>query len=127
MDFDETLIRAQGEILESVICKDVPPDVKSFSELHDYVDANGYGGAFEVEHLDIDFWDRIQTALDWWIQAGGIRSGLQCWMRCRNCGEEWFGLPGVPPAADKLTPEMVVGMDEDGVPLIECCGEGRLG
>jgi hypothetical protein len=53
----------------------VPGSVADFSELHNYVDANGYGGAFENSaHSvgDVDFWNSVQEALDIWIKTGGL-------------------------------------------------------
>ena len=66
---------AKQEILLDVIAGVVPATCVSFSELHDYVDANGYGGAFEhgFRSEDTAFWDRIQSALDVWIKADGLR------------------------------------------------------
>jgi hypothetical protein len=44
--------------------------------LHDYVDANGYGGAFEhdFDNEETDFWNAVQDAVDAWIKAGGLNS-----------------------------------------------------
>ena len=39
--------QAKREILADVTSGTVPHTCASFSELHDYTDANGYGGAFE--------------------------------------------------------------------------------
>jgi hypothetical protein len=71
------LIRMQGEILEDIRRGVVPDTVGSFSELHDYVDANGYGGAFEAwfegcceSDAFCRFWDRAQNACDRWLKAG---------------------------------------------------------
>ena len=38
---------AMGDVTVDVKAGRVPITVKSFSQLHDYVDANGYGGAFD--------------------------------------------------------------------------------
>jgi len=43
----DVVARAQREIIDHVGAGVVPATVASFGELHDYVDANGYGGAFE--------------------------------------------------------------------------------
>ncbi len=60
----------------------VPECVCSFSELHDYVDANGYGGAFAWPCLPSEdrtgayqeeftrFWNAVQGNVDAWLQAG---------------------------------------------------------
>lgn len=72
--------RGKGEILEAISQGQIPATVASFAELHDHVDANEFGGAFEEQEttgedgkgpLDIDFWDDVQTELDKWIKAGG--------------------------------------------------------
>lgn len=55
----------------------VPSSVASFSELHDYVDANEYGGLCEdwaMEGDYIAFGNAVQDAVDAWIRAGGVRS-----------------------------------------------------
>jgi hypothetical protein len=55
----------------------MPATVSSFSELHDYVDANEYGGLCagfidwigpDGEHLDMSI--RVQDAVDAWLRAG---------------------------------------------------------
>jgi len=43
----ETVARMKAEILEDIQDTMVDKDVKSFSELHNYVDANTYGGMCE--------------------------------------------------------------------------------
>jgi hypothetical protein len=54
----------------------VPTTCASYSELHDYVDANGYGGAFEhdFDNEETDFWNAVQDAVDAWIKTGGLKS-----------------------------------------------------
>lgn len=71
------LLRMQVEILNDIRNGVVPDTVRSFSELHDYVDANGYGGAFEAwsegcteNDAFCRFWDRAQNACDRWLKAG---------------------------------------------------------
>lgn len=80
--------RCKAEILADVQRGTVPATCASFSELHDYVDANGYGGAFEegvwpiladddsnIEecHAATEFWNAVQDTVDLWIKAGGLR------------------------------------------------------
>lgn len=71
-----TIDRAKREILADVNDGTVPNTCASFSELHDYVDANGYGGAFEREfdNEETDFWNTVQDAVDVWIKAGGLQA-----------------------------------------------------
>jgi len=63
---------AKGEIRIDIANGTVPPTVTTFSQLHDYVDANGYGGAFEgdADKIDIDFWNAVQDEVDNWLQLG---------------------------------------------------------
>ncbi len=70
--------RAKTEILADVAAGTVPSTCASFSELHDYTDANGYGGAFErpFDNEETDFWNAVQTAVDGWIKQGGVRDRL---------------------------------------------------
>ena len=70
--------RAQAEILADVAAGTVPNTCASFSELHDYTDANGYGGAFDrpFDNNETDFWNAVQTAVDGWIKQGGLRERL---------------------------------------------------
>lgn len=82
--------RMKAEILADVASGVVPASVASFSELHDYVDANLYGGTEALlEALDADAPDTDEghsaalvafcdlanpaiDAVDAWIKAGGI-------------------------------------------------------
>ena len=66
--------RAKAEILADVAAGTVPSTCASFSELHDYTDANGYGGAFErpFDNNETDFWNAVQDAVDGWIKQGGL-------------------------------------------------------
>ena len=70
--------RAKAEILADVAAGTVPNTCASFSELHDYTDANGYGGAFDrpFDNNETDFWNAVQTAVDGWIKQGGLKASL---------------------------------------------------
>lgn len=76
------------EVLNDVREGTVPASVASFSELHDHVDANGYGGAFDwpasmSEQSDLGnhrytdlhcrFWNTVQNRVDAWIKSGKVR------------------------------------------------------
>ena len=73
---EQTIERAKAEILADAASGIVPRTCASFSELHDFVDANGYGGAFEqgFNNEETDFWNSIQDALDAWIKGGGLNA-----------------------------------------------------
>lgn len=75
--------RAKAEILEDITTGRVPSSVSTFSELHDYVDANEYGGLCEddlwPEEPDedpsrgermADLANEVQGAVDVWLRAG---------------------------------------------------------
>lgn len=84
--------RIKAEILEDVKNGIVPATVKSFSELHDYVDANCYGGTEALlDEMDkqapdtdeghsramsalVDICNPAQEIINDWIAAGGITS-----------------------------------------------------
>lgn len=73
---EQAVERSKSEILGDVAEGIVPVTCASYSELHDYVDANGYGGAFEhdFENEETDFWNAVQDAVDAWIKNGELKS-----------------------------------------------------
>lgn len=89
---DESIERMKQEIIEDIKGGQVPADCPSFSALHDYVDANCYGGFCEddlmqalIEHFGgidenegmpvelINYLNAAQDAIDLWIKEGGIQ------------------------------------------------------
>jgi len=78
--------RATEEIIRDVRKGIVPANVPDFSALHDYVDANLYGGADywpnmpsetddeQYQNAFCRFWNTVQDTVDAWIKDGGIRS-----------------------------------------------------
>ena len=79
-DERQVVERAKAEILAEVASGTVPSTCASFSELHDYVDANVYGGAFErpFDNNETDFWNAVQDTVDRWIKQGGLKPILTC-------------------------------------------------
>lgn len=83
-NMQETIIRMKSEILADIAAGRVPSTVASFSELHDYVDANEYGGFCSAEYVAqfglpsdegypdslTDFANAAQDAVHAWIKAG---------------------------------------------------------
>jgi hypothetical protein len=74
----------------------MPADCPSFSALHDYVDANCYGGFCEEDEMQalmdhfggldedegmpaalIDYLNEAQNSIDRWIKEGGIQQHAQ--------------------------------------------------
>ena len=80
------IARAKKEILKDIAEQRVPATVSSFSDLHDYVDANTYGGLCdenfwggvggEDEDVDVAFLaeNYVQNALDEWIRSPGFQA-----------------------------------------------------
>lgn len=76
-ELSRTVSRGRKEILADVRACIVPATVGSFADLHDYTDANKYGGAFEDsahDADDADFWNAVQDHLNKWIESGGLAS-----------------------------------------------------
>jgi len=91
---EEIAERMKREILDDAFDGRVPVQVNGFADLHLYVDANCYGGAeelYEAAHNAVpdtdeahthawnSFCDLVNPAIDAvnaWIKAGGIRTGL---------------------------------------------------
>ena len=93
---EEAIERMKREVIEDVKSDKVPSTVKSFSELHDYVDANEYGGFCEDGVLDamirhfggrdenegmpdkmMEYLNGAQNAIDVWIKNDGVSTALQ--------------------------------------------------
>lgn len=88
---DESIERMKQEIIEDIKAGRVPANCPSFSALHDYVDANCYGGFCEddvmqalTDHFGgideksgmpdslIVYLNDAQSSIDLWIKEGGI-------------------------------------------------------
>lgn len=79
------VIRVKSEVLSDIRRGVVPTSVSSFADLHDHVDANGYGGAFEEGEWDADgddapaverlyvLWNAVQSEIHSWLATGGHR------------------------------------------------------
>jgi hypothetical protein len=64
---------AKDEISTHIRLGVVPPTVKRFGELHDYMDANLYGGGaflFSLCGGDCDILNAVQNAVDAWLWNG---------------------------------------------------------
>jgi hypothetical protein len=74
-DLDAAYRQAQQEILDDIASGRVPTSVTTFAELHDHVDANWYGGLFDLEidpsdDEQVEFGNDLQNRLDAWLRAG---------------------------------------------------------
>jgi hypothetical protein len=96
--------RIKQQILEDVRAGTMPANVTSFSQLHDFVDANCYGGTEKMlEDLDKDCVDTDELhranlmavvavmnpamdIVDAWIKSGGIAKGLTTALPKANAG-----------------------------------------
>lgn len=62
---------AKEEILDDITKCLVPADIKSFDELHEYVDANEYGmSVYEFDTFEkcIETFNQVHAKLDAWIK-----------------------------------------------------------
>lgn len=79
------IARAKREVVADILKGRVPSTVKTFSELHDYVDANEYGGltegpfyddarladpAIDSGIVDHSAANKVQDAVDEWLRKG---------------------------------------------------------
>lgn len=88
---EESIDQMKREITEDVLTNLVPKTCATFSELHDYVDANGYGGFCEDEYFEkmiqhfggrdedegipdgmTDYLNKAQDAINQWIHTGAL-------------------------------------------------------
>ena len=83
-DIETAIERSKREIADDVFEGWVPAGVPDFSALHDYRDANGYGGFFDDDTVfyrgigegffeDVN---AVQGAVDAWIKSGGLREAV---------------------------------------------------
>jgi hypothetical protein len=69
----EIIERAKAEIRSDVLSGVVPDNTYDFEKLHDYVDANEYGGFTDDNFTtDWDFVVDVQNILDAWMKKTGI-------------------------------------------------------
>ena len=93
---DESIERMKQEIIDDIKEGQVPADCPSFSALHDYVDANCYGGFCDDDKMQaltdyfggiddykgmpdalLDHLNEAQNSIDRWIREGGIQQHVQ--------------------------------------------------
>ena len=86
MNINDKVEQGKLEIIEDVLAGDVPEDVESFSDLHDFVDANAYADGFThpdvpeddpTHEATMEQWikelNEVQETLDKWIKDGGLK------------------------------------------------------
>jgi hypothetical protein len=76
---DQMIERAKAEIAALVAVGTVPNTITAFGDLHEYLDANGLGGCFDLfrrfdNEKAVSIANEVQCALDAWIAGGGVRS-----------------------------------------------------
>jgi len=75
-----TVSRMKLEILADIMGGHVKSDIKSFSDLHNYVDANKYGGFLEEGYEpspNFTFENECQWLINSWIRDGGLQRALK--------------------------------------------------
>jgi hypothetical protein len=89
---EQTVARMKREILAEMDAGTIPRNVSSFSELHDYIDANELGGFCD---------DKIASDLcvhfggyDWWSEEydnSGLPEGMMDYInKCQYQVDEWL-------------------------------------
>ena len=93
--------RSKAEILEDIASGVVPDTVSSFSELHDYVDANEYGGLcaegtwWSLAESDTDAVKEANGGmyLLHFDQSNGVQNAVNAWLlqrvACREIGHKF--------------------------------------
>lgn len=67
--------KSKLEILQDIEIGVLPESVSSFSELHDYVDANCYGGFCEDDYEvseNYELENEVQNQVDAWLKNGRV-------------------------------------------------------
>lgn len=74
MKVTERIIQAKSEILKDIKKGIVPNEIESFDHLHEFVDANKYGGFLEDDYImsnGFEVENQVQNELDVWIKNKG--------------------------------------------------------
>lgn len=72
-DHPAFVAQVKREILADIAAGVVPAAVREFGELHEYTDANYYGGLCDDTqrgHLGLEPWVAMQEEVDAWLRAG---------------------------------------------------------
>jgi len=70
-DIDRAVAMGKIEIHADIFHGVIPKTIKSFTELHDFVDANEYGLlCTDYEHEPLEFKIAVQRELNKWIKGG---------------------------------------------------------
>lgn len=70
--FENAFSQGKEEILNDIKTNVVPKNITCFSDLHDFLDANSYGGFCENEYQnskDFKLENKVQIELDNWIKS----------------------------------------------------------
>ena len=90
---EHAIERSKAEILEDIAAGRVPSTVSSFSELHDYVDANEYGGLCESGTWWCIADDSVgliesDTHLLHFGQSVAVQNAVDAWLQHRICSHD---------------------------------------
>jgi hypothetical protein len=72
---ERAIERGRLEIMADMAAGIVPRTVRSFAALHDYVDANEYGGLCDFPLLPAADAELVQSALDAWLRGPRCSTG----------------------------------------------------
>ncbi len=70
---EQAIAQATNEIVRDVQNGEIPKTILGFSDLHDYCDANEYGGLTDkFGDMSTEDAAKVQDAVDDWIKRGGL-------------------------------------------------------
>lgn len=79
LNLEKTIMRMKYEILQDISDGKIPADIMHFRDLHDYVDANEYGGFFLDDANNVihslpadqrcDVINHCQDVIDFWLKS----------------------------------------------------------
>lgn len=85
-NLEQTIALMKAEILRDIAIGRVPKTVASFSELHDYVDANYYGGFCDDKYVG-EMWKAFGCTDDdgcpeeWYDFVNAAQNAINLWLR----------------------------------------------
>lgn len=76
----EAVAAAKREIVEDIASGLVPQTVSTFSQLHDYVDANEYGRLCDEVYEEFDPWADDANMEAWQAFCGAVQAEVAEWV-----------------------------------------------
>ena len=80
-ELEARIERAKAEILADIDRGIVPADVATFAGLHDFVDANEYGGLCEEPFCSTIRGEEDDPSHEWWAFGVLLQDAVDRWLR----------------------------------------------